>query len=461
MAVNSLDLLFRTLDDLESEDLKRFRTYLFDSEGNMEGFKPIPKGKLEDSDATDVASKMKEAYGGEGSVKMTLTILRKMNLNNLADKLERDAAESGKRDEGVIVQNSTKEDEDAIVNEVKETHKKWMIKKFGKIYECIEEGKNKTLLSKIYTELYITEGESEGVNTQHEVRRIETQSKFHRDNKDKINSNDIFKCVLEHDKIRTVMTTGIAGIGKTVCVQKFILDWAEGRAHRDVDFIFALPFRQFNLKQNVSYSLHKLLLHFHPEMDEKVINPHMLRKSNIIFIFDGLDESKLSLNIEQDIDIYDPLKTASVEVLIANLIKANLLPNAFIWITSRPAAVKWIPPKYIDRWTEVQGFNDQQKNEYFKKKIENEAEADKVITHIKSSKSLYIMCHIPVFCWILASVLLKMINQTSTSYLPQTLTEVYICFLLTETNRKCQKYGKGIEQDDKKRLQSNREAILK
>ncbi|XP_062387963.1 NACHT, LRR and PYD domains-containing protein 12-like [Sardina pilchardus] len=435
MAVKSLDLLFRTLDELESSELKRFRTYL--SERTVEGFEPIPRGKLEDKDATDVAFMMNKAYEDEGSVKMTLAILKKMNLKNLAGKLERDAAELRKRD-------------DAILQEVKAKHKKWMIQKFSEIHECIEDGKNKTLLNKMYIELYITEGESEGVNTQHEIRRIETQTKA---NKDKINYTDIFKCLLEDEKIRTVMTTGIAGIGKSVCVQKFILDWAEGRSHQDVDFIFALPFRQLNLKQKKSYTLLKLLLDFCLELDEEDIHPKMFRKMKIMIIFDGLDESKLPLNVEED--MHDPLETASVDVLITNLITGNLLPNALIWITSRPAAVKRIPPKYIDRWTEVQGFNDQQKDEYFKKKIGNPAKADTAIAHIKRSKSLYIMCHIPVFCWILATVLLKMINLTSTSDLPQTLTEVYIHFLLTETNRKV------FERDYKKRLETNKDAILK
>ncbi|XP_062394717.1 NACHT, LRR and PYD domains-containing protein 6-like isoform X2 [Sardina pilchardus] len=456
MAVNSLDLLFRALDELGSADLKRFKTYL--SEKTLEGFEPIPKGKLEDSDTTDVASKMKETYQGEGSVKMALTILRKMNLNDLADKLKRAAAQSQKREANAPVQDPEEED-DPIVQEVKEKHKKWMIKKFGSIYECTEEGKNKTPLSKIYTELYITEGESEGVNAQHEFRRIETQSNFQRGDKDKINCNDIFKYLMEDEKI--VVTTGIAGIGKTVCVQKFILDWAEGRANQDVDFMLALPLRQLNLIKNDEYSLHQLLLDFHPELDEKVIHPHVFRKGKIILLLDGLDESKLPLDVEQSIDMHDPLKTASVDVLITNLIKGNLLPNALIWITSRPADVKRIPSKYINKWTELQGFNDQQKDEYFKKKMENPVEAERAIDHIKRSKSLYIICHIPVFCWILATVIIKMINHASLSCIPQTLTEIYICFLLTETKRKGQKYGKGFERDDKKRLESNKEAILK
>ncbi|XP_076146087.1 NLR family member X1-like isoform X3 [Alosa pseudoharengus] len=438
-------LLFRTLDELEEAQLKRFRTYL--SERRVEGFEPIPRGQLEEADATDVASKMKQTYGGEGSLKVTLNILRKMNLNDLADKLERDAATE-----------SENKDDDVIVQEIKEKHKKKMTERYDSIYECIEEKKNKTLLSKIYTELYITEGESEGVNTQHEVRRIEMQSKNQRTNESIINCNNIFQSLIVDEKIKTVITTGIAGIGKTVCVQKFILDWAEGTANQKIDFIFAFPFRQLNLIQNDLYSLHELLLDFHPALEE-VTNPNMFNKSKIILIFDGLDESKLSLKGNREIS--DPLKSVSVDVLITNLIKGNLLPSALIWITSRPAAVKQIPSTYIDRWTEVQGFNDEQKAEYFRKKIKDEAEADKAITHIKRSKSLYIMCHIPVFCWILVTVLLKMVNHSSRLCLPQTLTEVYIYFLLIETNRKNQKYADGFEPDGHKLLECNSEIILK
>ncbi|XP_062393525.1 apoptosis-associated speck-like protein containing a CARD [Sardina pilchardus] len=91
----ALEQILRTLDELTSAELKRFRTFL--SEKTMEGYGPISKGQLENSDPTDVASKMKAAYGDAGAVRMTLTILRKMNQNNLANKLEKaaPAADSG------------------------------------------------------------------------------------------------------------------------------------------------------------------------------------------------------------------------------------------------------------------------------------------------------------------------------------------------------------------------------
>ncbi|XP_076138609.1 uncharacterized protein LOC143121850 isoform X1 [Alosa pseudoharengus] len=324
------------------------------------------------------------------------------------------------------------------------TVKKQFQTKLKSRFEKSNEGGQDTLLSKIYTELSITEGESEG-------HRIETQSKRKKRNERQINCNDLFKSPQEKENIRTVMTTGVAGIGKTVCVQKFILDWAEGWANQDVDFIFTLPFRKLNLFKNDAYSLCQLLLHLHPELKE-VVNPLMIGKLKIILIFDGLDESKLPLNVEQNMDVYDPMMTRSLDVLMTNIIKGNLLPNAHIWITSRPAAVQQIPSKYIDRWTKLHGFNDQQKDEYFKNNITDPTKADEVITHIKKSKSLYIMCHIPVFCWILVSGL-------AMGNLPQSLTEFYIHFLLVNT--KNQRHPEGVGQNKHTLLTSDKEEILK
>ncbi|XP_072567864.1 NLR family CARD domain-containing protein 3-like isoform X3 [Paramormyrops kingsleyae] len=309
-------------------------------------------------------------------------------------------------------------------------------------FEFVTEGKAKegesTLLKEIYTELYITKGGPGGVNDEHEVRQIETAPKKRRTEDTTVKCNDIFKplCGLE-TPIRTVLTKGVAGIGKTVSVHKFILDWAEGKANQDIHFIFALPFRNLNLLKG-EFSLIELLHHFDPEL--KLFQSTELFRCKILFIFDGLDECCLSLDFQNNVSWFDVMKKTSLDVLLTNLIMGNLLPSALFWITSRPAATNQIPPECIHQVTEIRGFSDAQKEEYFRRRFSDESLASRIITHVKSSRSLFIMCHIPVFCWISATVLESLFCETDSGEIPRTLTEMYTHFLIFQASLKNDKY---------------------
>ncbi len=336
-----------------------------------------------------------------------------------------------------------------------------MKNKYERLFEGLKLQENETLLNRIYTQLYIIEGESEGVNEEHEVLQMEKTARTQHSQDTPIYCNDIFKASSEpgsdeKDQLKTVLTKGIAGIGKTVSVQKFILDWAEGKANQDVDFMFVLPFRELNLIRDHQYSLHRLLLDFHPELQD--LDSKMYEQCKVVFIFDGLDESRITLMFSDDQKVCDVTETSSVDVLMTNLMKGDLLPSALIWITSRPAAANQIPSKYINRLTEIQGFNEPQKEEYFRKRISDQHQASRIISHIRRARSLHIMCHIPVFCWISSTVLQKLLEEDLSAEIPQTLTEMYIHFLLIQINTRNQKYE---ERDPEKLLQSNREVIVK
>ncbi len=321
--------------------------------------------------------------------------------------------------------------------------------------EGIAKQGDSTLLNNIYTDLYITQGCSEQVNTEHEVRQIEVASRRHESQEKQVECKNVFEAPEQDKQIRTVLTKGVAGIGKSVSVQKFVLDWSEGKENQDISFIFPLPFREMNLKEQEKLSLMDLITQFFPET--KGLNLTRRNQFKVLFILDGLDEYRLPLNFKDNETWSDVSLPASLDVLLTNLIKGNLLPSALLWITTRPAAASKIPPDCIDRLTEIRGFNDAQKEEYFRKRLMDENQAKEIIAHVKKSKSLFIMCHIPVFCWISATVLQnileekrnkvvknnqasKTLQESKTEDTPRTLTQMYTHFLRFQIQQSRRKY---------------------
>ncbi|XP_048018286.1 LOW QUALITY PROTEIN: NACHT, LRR and PYD domains-containing protein 3-like [Megalobrama amblycephala] len=331
-----------------------------------------------------------------------------------------------------------------------------------KKYQCVFEGIAKqgdsTLLNNVYTDLYITQGGSEQVNTEHEVRQIEVAARRHESQEIQVKCTHLFEAPKQDEEIRTVLTKGVAGIGKSVSVQKFVLDWAEGKENQDIRLLFPLPFREINLRRKEKLSLMDLITQFFPET--KGLNLTRWNELKVLFILDGLDECRLPLKFDCNEMWCDVSSPASLDVLLTNLMKGNLLPSALIWITTRPAAASKIPPDCIDRLTEIRGFNNSQKEEYFKKRFTDQNQANTIIDHVKQSKSLFIMCHIPVFCWISATVLQNIleekrnndvkINQadeiskthqeSNTEDTPKTLTQMYTHFLRFQIQHSRRKY---------------------
>ncbi|XP_026170673.1 NACHT, LRR and PYD domains-containing protein 3-like isoform X2 [Mastacembelus armatus] len=229
--------------------------------------------------------------------------------------------------------------------------------------------------------------------------------------------------------MRTVITRGVAGIGKTVSVNKFTLDWVEEKANTTLDFVFPLCFRELNLMSKKT-NLVELVNVFFPETKDTGIFTD--GKNKILFILDGLDESRLFLDFNESEIISDVTEPTTTAVILTNLIRGRLLPSALVWITSRPVASIQIPMEYIDLVTEVRGFNNPQKDEYFRRKISDEGVANRVIAHVKSCRSLHIMCHIPVFCSIASSVLEKKLATADSKETPKNLTQMYLNFLFME-----------------------------
>ncbi|XP_070712652.1 NLR family CARD domain-containing protein 3-like [Pempheris klunzingeri] len=397
----------------------------------QEALRPDYQESLERHSEDEVLDGEDEEQGRssrEAFLKVTLDFLRRMKQEELAELLQ----------SRTVFMNA------AVCQRKLKSNLK---QKFQCVFEGVTKAGNPTLLNQIYTELHITEGGAAEVNDEHEVRQIEAASRKPDRPETTIRCEDVFKAPPGREEpIRTVMTKGVAGIGKTVLTQKFTLDWAEDKANQDIQFMFPFTFRQLNVLKEKKCSLVELVHRFFPETKDAGIC--RFEEFQVVFIFDGLDECRLPLDFINNETLTDVTESTSVDVLLTNLIRGNLLPSARLWITTRPAAANQIPAECVGMVTEVRGFTDPQKEEYFRKRFRDKKQADRIISHIKTSRILHIMCHIPVFCWITATVLEVLLKNTEEEEeLPKTLTEMYIHFLVVQTKLKNIKYDRRSETD--------------
>ncbi|XP_015254703.1 PREDICTED: NACHT, LRR and PYD domains-containing protein 3-like, partial [Cyprinodon variegatus] len=412
-----LDSIFMLLEDnivtFVKNELKKMQSILsqYDSEGKK-GHKDVLDG---DDDEQRTSNR-------EAIIKITVNFLRMIKQDELADRLQ------GKHL--------------AAVSQKK--LKSGLKKRFQCVFEGITKTGSQTLLNHLYTELYITEGGTGEVNDEHEVSQIETVSRKTYKPETTIRQEDIFKVPPGRDQpIRTILTQGVAGTGKTVLTRKFTLDWAQGNTRQNIQFIFPFTFRELNVLKEKKFSLVELVHHFFTETKEI----SSFEDFRVLIILDGLDESRLPLDFTKKKILTDCTESTSMDALLINLIRGKLLPSALLWITTRPAAANQIPPECVGMVTEVRGFSGPQKDEYFKKRFRDEEQASRIIAHMKKSKSIHIMCHIPVFCWITATVLGDVLKTKEGGELPNTLTEMYIHFLVVQTKVKRVKYDGGAETD--------------
>ncbi|XP_053271325.1 NACHT, LRR and PYD domains-containing protein 3 [Pleuronectes platessa] len=467
--VTSEELLLETLEMLVNEDFEAFRWYLL-LPGIYSGFTPIPRYKLMVADRMETVTLMVQTYSHH-AVELAETVLGKMSMYDLAQKLSDRSSEL--KDTGASSipppappfprrPASSSRPEDVEMHELQPLEKQ--IKRFQRMMQthfqsrfmCVQEGMaektEEQCLEDIFIELYITEGGEMHINDQHEIMLIRNSRTAEMK---PIDPSDIFKSPIGKP-LRTVLTTGVAGIGKTFLVKKFVLDWAERRKNQDVHLIFPFSFSELNQLKGERFSLaeliHRSIWETRDITDEdlNLIFAKLQASGNcdfnnsqykLLFVLDGLDESRLQMDLTrhepQPVD-FDVTQSTSVEVLLTALISGNLLPSARVWITTRPAAASQIHRDFIKRMTVVRGFTDPQKEEYFKKKFPEQG--SRIIAHIKASRSLFIMCHIPVFCWITSTVLQDVLKSKSNLDLPTTLTEMYTVFLLyqiTLTGERC------------------------
>lgn len=254
----------------------------------------------------------------------------------------------------------------------------------------------------VFTRLSIVSTSDNGPNFEHEVMKIEKMDTNQKEGKP-ISTADFLKPeVLAQSNVRLTLITGAAGSGKSAAVRRLILDWVEGRSHTHVAFLFPVPFRELNRFRGCQISLLEIVHTLYPVTKKLREEDFKSDDCKIMFVCDGLDEYEGKLDFQNTELHVDHTEATSLEVLVVNLLRARLLYRSLFLLTSRPQMKNCVPWDTCHDDAEVRGFSDADKDEYFRKRFPNPDQAARVIAYVSSSRTLRIMCHLPLFCSLVA-----------------------------------------------------------
>ncbi|XP_067835603.1 NACHT, LRR and PYD domains-containing protein 3-like [Heptranchias perlo] len=230
--------------------------------------------------------------------------------------------------------------------------------------------------------------------------------------------------------------SGVAGIGKTTMVQKIVYDWATGKIYPHFQFVFSFKFRHLNAI-NCRINLRNLILDLYPYFGN-ILGELWKNPEGLLFIFDGLDEFKDSIdfadnrrNTEPQYMCTDPEDWCEVSDIVYSLIQHKLLPGCSVLVTSRPTALHLLEKAEIRVWAEILGFVGEERKEYFNKLFEDQAVAAAVFKHVEENEILYTMCYNPSYCWILGLSLGPFFTQRDRKQqrVPKTITQLYSFYI--------------------------------
>uniref|UniRef100_A0A672JSM1 NACHT domain-containing protein n=1 Tax=Salarias fasciatus TaxID=181472 RepID=A0A672JSM1_SALFA len=392
-------LISDTLKKLARWELRDFKTKLWGH------FPELFYASPEHVDLVNLVDRLLECYSLEASLQITKTVLAELKLTAAVDSLWLEC-----------VRNQVRYELREILKEK---------------YAEADVGGEKRPFDEIYTDPRIYSKTDFGPNIEHEVATIPKLSTNKSEPK-LITLNDIHapENVDRYD-LQFVLVTGMAGSGKSMLVQRLILDWSHGRSHQHVTFLFPLTFRELKKFAEGKVSLLSIINELYPPTTKLKFEDISKEDCKVMWVFDGLDEFSGKIDFFNT-ELYgaypDP---TSLNVIVVNLLRGRILFHGLILVTTR-SQVKRTIPYDVHCWeVQLQGFSEPQKDEYFTKRFKDEAQAARVISHVKSLKTFHIMCHLPLFCSLIADECQRAFTeQGSQAELPKSLTNMYTKLML-------------------------------
>ncbi|XP_041657929.1 protein NLRC3 [Cheilinus undulatus] len=392
-----------TLKRLSEEDMKKFKKMLW---------KRYPQcfiTPIHSMDIVNFVDRLLEYYSLEVSLQITKTLLEEMKFKKLVNYLQTLC----------------------IRNEVRYDLSQTLRKKYIETGEGFTTQAAKSSLDDVFTDLFITTACDNGPNIDHEVMTIEKLDS-NRDQGTLLSTKDILSAErLEQSNLRFMLITGVAGSGKSTAVGKLILDWIEERSHQHVSFLFPLPFRELKQFESHKASLIEILQTLYPETKKLRDEDYRSEDCKIMFVFDGLDEYNGNLDFQNTEPLRDHTNPTTLNILVVNLLRGWLYRGLFV-ITSRPPVKRCLSWDAHYDEAELRGFCEPEKDEYFKKRFQEPEQAARIIAYINSLKTLRIMCHLPLFCSLVADECERIFTERGIhAELPRSITYMYTKLLLT------------------------------
>ncbi|XP_035535427.1 NLR family member X1 [Morone saxatilis] len=237
-----------------------------------------------------------------------------------------------------------------------------------------------------------------------------------------------------------VLLYGAVGTGKSTVVRKLVLDWCAGNTL--THFKLLVPFSCEDLGQlSKAASLRDLVsrkyLHLrkHP-----LLSGEGDQAKDVLFLFNGMEKMKLDFRIGATELCSDPNEALVPGVVVVNLLRKYLLPEASILVTTRLSALDRIPQKYVSRYAQICGFNDPARQRaYFTGRLlqqsgetvcNHDAQAliELLYLNLQRESQLAAACFLPSYCWLTCATL-HFLHFTDANAPIRTLTGIYTSFL--------------------------------
>ncbi|KAL0201350.1 hypothetical protein M9458_004537, partial [Cirrhinus mrigala] len=244
-----------------------------------------------------------------------------------------------------------------------------------------------------------------------------------------------------------VILQGNSGHGKTLTVQKIMMDWANGDLYKDqFDIVFHLKCKEINCISGKK-SLVEILSYSCSLTSDEISQILQQSPEKVLFIIDGFDELKLTQDVYHMSPNSDPLQKAPPEVTLCALLRGRILRESFLLVTSRSTATDTLGKllKGPQRFTEIMGFSELGVEEYFQKFFQDEELFRKAYDCVRANETLITACSIPVICWIICTTFKERFKDGAgvTSGL-ETTTSIYVDFVSTLLEYHCQGLSQSI-----------------